>query len=613
MLENFSWFILVPVWISILIMGARFLDLPFSKRNIVLLSVFSTLFSAIYCGIGLFYTFNNSPVEIMFNFLSIGEFNLQLGIYVDMLNTLTGLAVSVITFVIYVYSVFYMNNEKNFSRFYSLMNLFNSTILAFIFSPNMFQMLIFWEVVGAVSYLLIRFWYDKPKISCDAKRVFLVNVIGDICLFIGFISISAFVIAVTGDNSLASLPFSNLNLIVTSLWAATSPFFYTAISILLLIAALVKSAQFPINSWLINAMSAPTPVSALIHSSTLVMMGVFLLMRIFPIAASNLITVKLMISLGVITAVITSISALFQTNIKKILAYSTSAQLGLVMIALGCYNPVAGIVYLISHAFIKALLFMCAGIVIKTVNNKNILFMGGFRNNIPAAAICFIVGAVALSGLGFSGFSAKSLLSVSFCTSPAPSLLFGFVGMLTTLYIFRLYFIVFENKPAYNAEEINNTINTKLYKLAYFAIIFMSLVVILMTFVLPKGHASLMYLFNILMIIAAYFLYNNSLRFKKCQLLYNIAANGFYINKFYYWAEVIFYKYFSACLNFIEIYIFGGIEYLIKNTLLSLSNGLHKIQLNNFQIYITYGIWILIFLMCVFISIYLFILNLFGV
>ena len=154
MLENFSWFILVPVWVSVLIMGARFLDLPFSKRNIVLLSVFSTLFSAIYCGIGLFYTFHNSPVEITFNFLSVGEFNLQLGVYVDMLNTLTGLAVSIITFVIYVYSVFYMNNEKSFSRFYSLMNLFNSTILAFIFSPNLFQILLFWEAIGAVSYLL---------------------------------------------------------------------------------------------------------------------------------------------------------------------------------------------------------------------------------------------------------------------------------------------------------------------------------------------------------------------------------------------------------------------------------------------------------------------------
>lgn len=612
MLENFSWFILVPVWVSVLIMGARFLDLPFSKRNIVLLSVFSTLFSAIYCGIGLFYTFHNSPVEITFNFLSVGEFNLQLGVYVDMLNTLTGLAVSIITFVIYVYSVFYMNNEKSFSRFYSLMNLFNSTILAFIFSPNLFQMLLFWEAIGAVSYLLIGFWYDKPKISCDAKRVFLVNVIGDICLFIAFISISAFVCAVTGDNSLASLPFSNLNLIVSSLWAATSPAFYMGIAILLLFAAVVKSAQFPVNSWLINAMSAPTPVSALIHSSTLVMTGIFLLMRVFPIVASNMITVKLMISLGLITAIITSISALFQTNIKKVLAYSTSAQLGLVMVALGCYNPVAGIVYLISHAFIKALLFMCAGVVIKAVNNKNILFMGDFRTTAPLAAISFLVGSIALTGLGFSGFSAKSLLAASFCTSPVPVILFGFVGMLTTLYIFRLYFIVFEGKHSYKSD-LTEEIDSKLYKLSYSALVFMSLVVILMTFVLPSGHVSFMYLFNILMIIATYFLYNTSFKMKKRPLLYHIVANGFYISKFYSWAELTVYRYFSVVMNFIENYLFGGIEYIAKNTFIFLSRGLHRIQLNNFQIYITYGVWVLIFVMCIFISIYMLVLNLFGV
>lgn len=612
MLENFSWFILVPVWVSVLIMGARFLDIPFSNKAIVFLSVLSTLFSGIYSGVGLFYTFHNAPVEICFNFLSINELNFQLGVYVDMLNTLVGLTVSIITFVIYVYSVFYMNNEKSFSRFYSLMNLFNSTILAFIFSPNLFQMFIFWELIGTVSYLLIGFWYNKPKVSCDAKRVFLINAIGDICLFIALISISGLVCAVTGDMSLASLPFSNLNLIVTSLFAASTPIIYLLISIMLVIASVVKSAQFPINSWLINAMSAPTPVSALIHSSTLVMAGVFLLMRVFPIVASNFLTVKLIISLGVITAIITSISALVQTNIKKVLAYSTSAQLGLVMITLGCHSPIAGIVYLICHAFIKSLLFMCAGCAIKLINNENILFMGNFRSCIPLVALSFIVGAVSLSGVGFSGYSAKSLLASGFGVSLSAVLFLIFVNMLTTLYIFRLYFLVFENKSAYECEELECYSNPKLYNIAYYVLVLMSIIVILLTFVLPAGHISISYLLSLSMIIFAYYFYNKGIKLKKYPILYNIASNGFYISKIYYLGETILYKYFSIFIHLIEYYIFGGIEIIIRKTLLFLSSLLHKLQVNNFQIYITYSIWILIFIMCVFISFYLLILNVIG-
>lgn len=609
MLENFSWFLILPVWVSVLIMGARFLGIGFSKKNIVIMSAASTLFSALYCAYGLYYTAHYSPVEKVFSFISLGSLNLNLGVYVDMLNSMTGLTVSVITFAIYIYSVFYMDKEKSFSRFYSLMNLFNSTILAFIFSPNLFQMLMFWECIGAVSYLLIGFWYNKPQVSADAKRVFLVNVIGDICLFAGFVIVSNIVVDVTSDVTLASVPFSDFNIITSALLSSLNPLLFRLISFLFIAAAVVKSAQFPVNSWLINAMSAPTPVSALIHSSTLVMTGVFLLMRVFPIIASDGVSIKILISLGLITAIITSIAALVQTNIKKVLAYSTSAQLGLVFIALGCYNPVAGIVYLISHAFIKSLLFMCAGVVIKLANNKNIMFMGQFRKCAPVTAVCFIIGALALSGIGFCGFNAKYLLTDTFCTTLHSTILFGIIGMLTALYISRLYFLVFENRPSndYSCSDIEKPC------FARYVLVFMSVVVIGVSFLIPPGKLCPLYVLCVLMIIAAYFLYGRGLKLPNISIVHNILINGFYINKIYYWGENTLYKWFSNIVVFFDNYILGGVEWCLKNSLLYLSKVEHRLQSNNFQAYVSYGIWVTLIITAVFVLFYMYILNLFGV
>lgn len=609
MLENFSWLILVPVWVSALIMGARFLGVSFSKKIIVILSIAATLFSALYSGYGLYYTTCYSPVEVSFPFITIGHFNLNLGVYVDMLNSLTGLAVSIITLCIYVYSVFYMDTEKSFSRYYSLMNLFNTTILAFIFSPNLFQMLMFWECIGAVSYLLIGFWYTKPIVSADAKRVFLVNIIGDIALFAGVVIVSNLVVATTGNVTLASLPFSDLNLITSSLFASTTPTMYTCTALLFVVAAFVKSAQFPINSWLINAMSAPTPVSALIHSSTLVMTGVFLLMRIFPVIAMDSFCLKLLISIGLITALITSIAAVVQKNIKKVLAYSTSAQLGLVFLALGCYSPVAGIVYLISHAFIKSLLFMCAGVVIKLVNNKNILFMGQLRQCVPITALCFIVGAAALSGIGFCGFSAKHILTNTFCCSKGAYIIFGLIGALTSLYIFRLYFLVFENtRPAVCPEK-----EVCYSRFALPVLIFMSAAVIGLTFVLPAGKLCPLYILNFGMIIAAYFIYGRGLKLPKIPILHTIVLNGFFVNKIYSWGEDIVYRWASNIARFIETYIIGGIEWVLKNSSIFTSEVFHKMQSNNIQSYVSYSVWVFLIITTMFVGLYMLILNIFGV
>ena len=613
MLESCSWFLLVPIWVSIIIMGAKFLGISIHKKYIVGLSVLSTIFSSIYCLYGLYFSYLGNQAEFLISFVKIGSFNFQLGVYVDLLNSLLGLTISIITFAIYIYSIFYMDKEKSFSRYYSLMNIFNSGILAFIFSPNLFQMFLFWEIIGVISYFLIGFWYQKNTVSLDAKRVFLINTIGDICLFAAFIIISFTVCFITNNMNLVSLPFSELNIITSAFYGATSPIMYKFVLLLLIIAAVVKSAQFPINSWLINAMSAPTPVSALIHSSTLVCAGVFLLMRLFPMIALDNQTIYLVGTIGIITALVTSLSALVQTNIKKVLAYSTSAQIGLVFLSIGCYNPILGIIYMISHASIKALLFMCAGVVIKLVNNKNIMFMGEFRKCTPIVALCFLVGAISLSGLGFCGFNTKSLLTEAYCSSIHSILIFAFIGALTALYIFRLYFFVFENTASYECENLECSKQNSLCKSAYFTLIFMAIIVILLSLATPNGQICPLYIINLIMVLLAWYFYNTKFKLKRLPFMHHILTNGFYINKIYYWGEIYLYKYFSYACLFVDKYILGGIEKLMVWMISSISNREITLQSNYFQSYIFYGIWIIIILMVVFSTIYLFILNLFGV
>lgn len=608
MLENLTWTVLIPLWCSILIMATRFSGIIIHKKQVVVTSCISVLFPLIFSVIGLYYTYNSKPIELSFNFISINNINFNLGIYLDILNSLVGIVICLITFIVYLYSSFYMEKEKSYSRYYSLLNIFLVTMLTFIFSPNLFQMFICWELISVLSYLLIGYWYYKPVVSMDSKRVFLINIIGDIAFFLGFVIISNFVVSFTGNSSLTSLPFSEISLITSTLLASTTPQMYSFLAITLILATFVKSAQFPFNSWLINAMSAPTPVSALIHSSTLVMAGAFLLLRVLPIITSDILCIKLIIAIGFITAIITSLSACVQTNIKKVLAYSTSAQLGLVFVSIGYYNPIAGVIYLISHAFIKVLLFLCAGNTIKISGSKNIMFMGNLRQELPYTALCFIISALALSGLGFCGFNSKCLLTEVFQPFYF-KLIFGAIGILTTFYIFRLYFIIFEGKGETNT----HFKQFKTSKSLSISFLLLTFIIICGTFIIPTGRLCYLYLLNLLTLCLVAVLYYKNLRLPYFKVINKIFHNGFYINKIYYWGETYIYRIFANLVRLFDTYIIGGIEYLIKSIFLYCSNIEHKLQTNNVQLYISYGIWILLILMLVFILMYMSILNIFGV
>jgi len=614
MLENFYWIILIPLWLALIIISAKFAGYNLSKKNTVILSTLSTILTGLYSGYCCFYTFFHAPVESTFNFIKIGNLEFNLGIYIDSYSSIIGLTISVITFAVYIYSAFYMRDEKDLSRFYALLNIFNSTMLGFIFSPNLFQSFIFWELIGVASYLLIGYWYKKQQAANDAKRTFLIHILGDMCFLAGFIIVSYCVTDLTQAMELASLPFSELKIIVVTLYGATTPLLYTIVCLLFIVAALIKSAQFPANSWLINAMSAPTPVSALIHSSTLVLTGAFLLIRLFPMIAMDRFSVFIILCIGLITAIITSIAAMVQTNIKRILAYSTSSQIGLVFVSLGLYSPTVATVYLVAHACIKAMLFMCSGVAIKlNRDSQNIIFMGKLRECMPVVAICFIIGALSLSGIGFCGFNAKHMISDLFCFSCFNSILFGLISILTTFYIFRLYFIVFEGKNTSVFVGEPYKLTPLSYKLIYTSIIFLAVIAIGLSLILPAGKFCIIYLLNVLTIVLCYFLYNTNIKLKKIPVLYNIALNGFFINRIYYWGETIVYKYLCVTASFIDTYIIGGVEYFIKLSTILLSKIEHSLQTNNFQSYISYGVWTFILTIGAFISIYTFLMQTFGV
>ena len=299
------------------------------------------------------------------------------------------------------------------------------------FSPNLFQTYFFWEIAGIISYLLIGFEYFKKEKSIASKKVFLINRIGDTSL-IGAILLSAYFIYSYSNNiHLTSLSFTDMNIISTLLYAyATEPMFQI-ICVMFIIGAFAKSAQFPFYTWLQDAMEAKLPVSALLHSSTLVASGVYLTIRLIPFYSLELNLLKIISIIGILTAIVCSLSAISQTNPKKVLAYSTSAQFGLIYFILGTLNIKAALFLFIAHALIKPQLFLSLP---KNNNEKWDYFK----------FILFLVGGLSLSGLLFSGMIAKELLVLNISTTYL--VLISIISFTTAFYIIRIALVRFEKQ-----------------------------------------------------------------------------------------------------------------------------------------------------------------------
>jgi NADH-quinone oxidoreductase subunit L len=344
-----------------------------------------------------------------FTWFAFGDARLELGWVVDPLTAVMLVMVSFVGLLIFIYSLGYMAHDENFTRFFCFLSLFAAAMLGVVIANNLLLLFICWELVGLTSYLLIGFWYHKPSAAAAAKKAFVTTRIGDLALLLGMVwlySQTGTLLFYDGGNGcLEQSALTRLATQLTSLGLTAS----TGIGLLIFFGAVGKSGQVPLHVWLPDAMEGPTPVSALIHAATMVAAGVFLVARVYPLmAASSALPVVAWV--GAVTAIFAASIAVAQTDIKRILAYSTVSQLGYMMLGLGVGGVPVGMFHLITHAFFKALLFMGAGSVIHGCHEEqDIRRMGGVRRFMPITFATYAVGMMALSGVPivFSGFWSK--------------------------------------------------------------------------------------------------------------------------------------------------------------------------------------------------------------
>jgi len=387
---------------------------------------------------------------VIFKWIASGDLNLNWSIYIDTLTSVMLVVVTSVSFLVHIYSIGYMQHDPDKPRFMGYLSLFTFAMLMLVTSDNFLQLFFGWEGVGLASYLLIGFWFKKPSANAAAIKAFIVNRVGDFGLAIAVFMIFKY----TG-----SLNFSEVFQKIPSLidekihFLGTEGSLVTYICIFLFIGAMGKSAQLFLHTWLPDAMEGPTPVSALIHAATMVTAGVFLVVKCSPLFEYSEVSKNLIILIGASTAFFAATIGLVQNDIKKIIAYSTCSQLGYMFFAAGVGAYHIAIFHLFTHAFFKALLFLCAGSVIHSLNEEqDINKMGGIYKKIPFTYTFMIVGTLAITGFPFlSGFYSKdAILEAAYFSSSymgGYATVIGVVtAILTSIYSWRLIYKTFHGK-----------------------------------------------------------------------------------------------------------------------------------------------------------------------
>ena len=385
--------------------------------------------------------------------------SIDIGLIIDPISVMMLVVVTFVSLMVHVYSLGYMKDEERFPTYYSFLGLFTFSMLGLVLSSNIFQIYIFWELVGVSSFLLIGYYYDKPSAVAACKKAFIVTRFADLGFLIGILILSF----CSGTLDFATLiqrltsPESNeIKTAVTYSFLGVSALSWGAM--LVFIGGAGKSAMFPLHIWLPDAMEGPTPVSALIHAATMVVAGVYLVARLFPVFALTAPAVLEIVGwVGAISAIIAAIIACTQTDIKRVLAYSTMSQIGYMMFALGVskYGGEGGLGYtasmfhLFTHAMFKALLFLGAGAVIHYIHSNDMKDMGGLRKYLPITHITFLIACLAIAGVPpFAGFFSKEeILLAAYQNNMAIYWIALVTSGLTAFYMFRLYFNIFWNKP----------------------------------------------------------------------------------------------------------------------------------------------------------------------
>ncbi|MBO4658581.1 MAG: NADH-quinone oxidoreductase subunit L [Prevotella sp.] len=410
-------------------------------------------------------------VPFNFTWLPLGNLNFDMGILLDPISVMMLIVISTVSLMVHIYSFGYMHGEKGFQRYYAFLSLFTMSMLGLVLATNIFQMYLFWELVGVSSYLLIGFYYPLHTAVAASKKAFIVTRFADMFFLIGILIFGYY----TGSFSFSFIDHVQMAPGTTpfiegdvSRALAAGGFILPTALVLMFIGGAGKSAMFPLHIWLPDAMEGPTPVSALIHAATMVVAGVFQVARMFPLWIQYAPqAMGIIVWVGVFTAFYAAAVACAQTDIKRVLAFSTISQIAFMMVALGvCTEMVtghehhgsvgymAGMFHLFTHAMFKACLFLCAGCVIHAVHSNEMALMGGLRKYMPITHITFLISCLAIAGIPFfSGFSSKDeIITACFHYSPWVGWIMTGIAAMTAFYMFRLYYGIFwgtENKEAH--------------------------------------------------------------------------------------------------------------------------------------------------------------------
>lgn len=377
--------------------------------------------------------------------------HIDIGILLDPISVMMLVVISTVSLMVHIYSLSYMHGEKGFERYYAVLSLFTFSMLGLVLATNIFQMYIFWELVGVSSFLLIGFYYTKPEAVAASKKAFIVTRFADLGFLIGILVLSFYT---------KTFDFGTLTSGDASVFASAQGVTFLGFSVLSWAMALIfiggagKSAMFPLHIWLPDAMEGPTPVSALIHAATMVVAGVYLVARLFPVYHIYAPEVLEGIAyVGAFTSLFAAVIAVVQTDIKRVLAFSTISQIGFMMVGLGVsgygghhgLGYMASMFHLFTHAMFKALLFLGAGSIIHAVHSNEMSQMGGLRKHMKVTHITFLIACLAIAGIPiFSGFFSKDeILSATFEFSPVLGGVMMFIAGLTAFYMFRLYYGIF--------------------------------------------------------------------------------------------------------------------------------------------------------------------------
>ncbi len=415
---------------------------------------------------------------------------IKIGVLLDPISAMMLIVISTVSFMVHLYSLGYMDGERGFQRYYAFLSLFTFSMLGLVLATNIFQMYIFWELVGVSSYLLIGFYYTLPAAVSASKKAFIVTRFADLGFLIGILILSFYTdtfdfLTITSDPQTAISTAGGATFLGCSVmtWALT----------LIFVGGAGKSAMFPLHIWLPDAMEGPTPVSALIHAATMVVAGVYLVARLFPLYAVDVTALHIITVVGAFTALYAAAVACVQSDIKRVLAFSTISQIAFMITALGVASPelhhgvgyMASMFHLFTHAMFKALLFLCAGAIIHAVHSNEMSAMGGLHKYMPICHITFLIGCLAIAGIPpFAGFFSKDeILVAAYENSPIWGVWLSVVAGMTAFYMFRLYYKIFWwNNPDYGHHKPHEAPMTMTFPL-----IFLGLVSIVVGFI-PFGE-----------------------------------------------------------------------------------------------------------------------------